>query len=1432
MAQQVGTPISLVALSNEELIHLWRVEEEPNSRNRIVGEVKKRKLFPDDEDNSSSGSLYPDVDDPNFVSRLLKKSEFADTYSPPLSAEESSCTSGTDFEVTPVQRFVANFLHPRTPYMSALLYHGVGVGKTCAAIQTAEAYLDVYPRRKVIIVAPPTIQAGFYRTIFDVENLRIGVGEALNSATGCTGDSYLRITGLINERNKEVIEKDIKKAIKSRYEFYGYLQFRNYIRSITSKVSKKGSEDDIRLREIDALKREFNYRLLIIDEAHNLRDVSSTGVVEDEEDTDTVGTEDEKEEAKAGKLLTPYLNQLLDSTDGMKLLLMTATPMFNSVLEIVHIFNLLLRNDKKATITQNQIMDLQGNLITGAEEIIKPIANAYVSFMRGENPNSFPLRLYPEGMDPRGKPVDRITVDNYPDYIFSVKNDKLIEVTDDSRERMTKLPLVRSESLQGSQSYNVMRALTQAGSKMGSNYMIIDSLLQAGNCVFPLGEESPDSFVGLKGFQNNFIKRGKGVISAKNASWLSEENIRKFSPKMATILQYTKHCQGVGFIYSRFVTAGALLMALILEANGYTMYGRTGLLEQGIQSEGGRQCALCSKREREHASEEHSFVPAVYVLLTGDKELSPNNKASINAARSDRNVKGGIVKVVIGSQIAGEGLDLRFIREVHILDAWFHLNKTEQIIGRGIRYRSHCLIEDIEKRNTTVFLHVLTLQDYENETADLYCYRSALLKAILAGQVSRALKIFAVDCNLRKDVTVLSGLGTRIQKDSQGQERNGSGDGILIDDMPYTAMCDWMECQYTCQPDVPINVETSNNSTYNAFSARYRETKIQKIIQKLFAQQAYYSKDDLEKILIDTGSPRVAINLTLQGILNNRLFRVTSGSREGYIIYKNGYFLFQPEVYKNTSIPLAIRTMDFPIRRDEFTPALKDKPVIEVVEDKEVESMSKDLWKHLVKWVNDVLSGKFTRIGIEIERHIEVYTTELSQQSKSYTDKLGMIVFLSKRIVDKDMLRSVILEYLWDEWLDAATQLSYYNSKDEEILNIATENITRSGSYEAFRYIDSQTNILKYICEDGQPCPAGVVDAFSKTDEPIKGVKAVQGKTGFMYGFVVPKTGNMVFKTHNPHKEGEKVSGGQECGNVASKDYVNKLKSISSEIIKQDVPITDFDEKNFYMKADRAENKKSIEISNSTQGCTLLNLVLRFMDKLNVDGKRWFFRPVSAYYSGHLGRITQEAKKTVKTEKKALKNDVKKQVKEEKKKPVATVTKKASTFTFKPKKTVVEVQAPVEAVQAPVEAVQAPVEAVQAPVEAVQAPVDAVQAPIEAVQESVSDTNEDELDELDEIDEVTNLPPKPIFVRKQPNNGLGQNPLNAIEANPEPTRIRGNGLGENPLNAIQVTTQPTPMFVRKELTPVAPLVIDENDEVEVKVPVPQKPMSRFKFVKK
>ena len=138
------------------------------------------------------GGLYPAIEDPQFISRLLRKTEFAETKSDDFDPNSNPCEGGPEFELTPVQEFVSNFMSPRTPYMSCLLYHGVGVGKTATAIASAEAYLDMFPRRKVFIVCPRAIRSGFKRTIFDPKGVTIGQGDAANIARGPTGDTYLR----------------------------------------------------------------------------------------------------------------------------------------------------------------------------------------------------------------------------------------------------------------------------------------------------------------------------------------------------------------------------------------------------------------------------------------------------------------------------------------------------------------------------------------------------------------------------------------------------------------------------------------------------------------------------------------------------------------------------------------------------------------------------------------------------------------------------------------------------------------------------------------------------------------------------------------------------------------------------------------------------------------------------------------------------------------------------------------------------------------------------------------------------------------------------------------------------------------------------------------------------------------------------------------
>jgi hypothetical protein len=1248
--------MSLVGVNDEELVRMWNAELNTASRARIVAEMEKRDLFPKDyvDKITADGGLYPDSEDPNFISRLLSKAEFADTASAPFDIAENPCQAGPDFEVTPVQRFVANFMHPNTPYMSMLLYHGVGVGKTCAAIQAAEAYLDVYPRKKVIIVAPPNIQPGFIRTIFDPERLVIGKGDQLNKMNGCTGDTYFRLTGTGLTREKDDILRRVRNAIKRRYEFFGYLQFRNKIREIIKTVSTVGTEEEVRFRQIDALKKAFNYRMLIVDEAHNLRDVGGTAIkgilgsngeeLDDVEDTDTVGTAEEQAEAKAGKQLTPYLRQLVESTDGMKLLCMTATPMFNSVLEIVFLFNLLLLNDKKASISMDKLLNEKGELVEGSDLILRCVASQYVSFMRGENPNSFPIRLLPQG-------ELRLTPEAYPDLALSSAGKD--RVPEEQKVATCRLPLVVSAATEISHAGETMIALTKSEvSAYGTRYNATNTLLQAGNCVYPVDSDDYKQRVGVKGFQNAFVKEGKS-FRAVETEWLMADNLQYYSPKAATVLKSIKGAEGVCFIYSRFVISGALFLAHCLEANGYTAYGRSErYLANGIISPGGRQCALCPLREEEHAGAPHgAFVPAKFVLLTGDKDLSPKNKEAIDAARGEKNVDGGIVKVVIGSQIAGEGLDLRFIRENHIFDAWFHLNKTEQIIGRAIRFCSHSLIADKEKRNTTVYLHVLTLPETNMETADLQAYRTALAKAVLVGKVSRKMKLFAVDCNLRKEVTVLSGLPCRVQVDAQGVRRTGTqgdaecqatgrGEGILVDDMPFTAICDWMECETDiakrCIPNITIDLESADDSTYSTFSAQYRETQLQRFIRNLFSRQPYYNAEELVGLLQETGVPQAAIDFTLQHIINNRMFRIRSGSREGYILYKNRYFIFQPDVYKDTTIPLALRIADFPIKRDVFTPKPipREVPVMNEVK-KAAETAQQvlkkegqlEFWGHLMRWLDNVSSGRQTTVGIDIESKLELVVSNKAVRDV-LLDKLTGIIIMKKKMADGNLFRQIVREYFWDEWVDEPTQLFFLQKAEDQFRDIAEENILTSGAIKAYRFVNGQTNMLDYFC-DGAPCNPAIQDAFEESkDDPVKNRDNTLATTGNTYGFIVPKAGPMVFKTHLARVNlSEKFKGteGKECVIVsASSEYFKKLIETGKDLVKYGHDAMGLDKDHLYAQD---------EIVNNKRACTVLELTLRYMDKLKLGGKRWFFRPLAAYYSGHRGKITQEARKIIESSK-------------------------------------------------------------------------------------------------------------------------------------------------------------------------------------------------------
>ena len=1234
------------SVTNPELINLWDTTVNFEERDKILIELQRRNLFPSSALSKweyESGA-YPDIKDPEFLQKLLAKREFAESLQTTWKPRTDPCEDDSTFEVTPVQRFVSNFMSPKTPYMSALLYHGVGVGKTCAGVQIIEAWLEVYPRNEVFLVAPPTIQQGFFRTIFDKSKVIIGEGNEPNSASQCTGTTYMKITNTLYERDINKIEKAVNKAIRRRYKVFGYISFANFIRDTLKGIPIEASDELKAQLKKDKIRKKFSGKMLLIDEAHNLRDIV-------EEDEIGAVTKSEESDSAGGKILTPYLRDVLMYSEGMKLCMLTATPMYNSYKEIIYMLNMLLMNDKQATITESDIFDRDGNITEKGNRMLSYISQRYVSFMRGENPISFPVRLFPTAV-----PV----LATYPTL-----NPRSVVIPEAEKIFYTHLPIVpimlKGDTLKASLAF--MNALPAGGS--GLSTVALDKLIHAGNFIVPATDETAGDTV--EAFRARTDINGLGTVFSKESSggevryrakqeggakWLGLGELHNYSPKFEFLINRIKTAEGCIFVYTRFVNGGALPLALALEANGYLPYGRkSGILANGPQTPGGKQCALCSKREKEHGigpAQAHDFTPAYYGLLTGDISLSPRNEQTIRAQRDFNNAEGTNIKIMIGSQIASEGVDLRFVRETYIIDSWFHLNKTEQILGRAIRYLSHCALPK-EKRNNTVYLLAAQLPEeggretsnleglplksingHETsnleglplksisggangrETADLYSYRIGFKKAVLVGKVTRIMKVAAIDCNLNNQAIIIRGQPSITEIDAQGNVRRD----VDINDMPFTAVCDWIEtCNYECKPKIDVTALTIDNSTYDEFAARWRVNRMKERIRTLFKEQPYYQSEDLWNMFTDI--PRIAVVDLLTDIIDNKNFQVSHNNLSGYIRYCNGYYIFQPNVYLDLTIPLSIRVAKFPIKRDLFAPLEYEEPEIE--EEQEAINTTKsieDIWSAIIEWCQQLsMSAKYLKPPSEIEQRIVEVSHDDMELIEKYRQILEMIEwfhisFQKSSSKNSEAFRKTLLFYFWDEWLTFQEQTFLVYSTSLNVLECIRENQYLLGRILVNRFIDPKRNEIQFICE-GESCLKSVVDEIKRDSSDLLRITLNNKTTGGPYGFVVPKNGDIVFKTADPPYEGSKVNRGKECGNVSTMTgHISNLVEIG-DILKA-TGKSDFDLNRGIILGTR-------KIKNSTRACTLLNLLIRYLDADMINGKRWFFRPVLAFYTGHKG---------------------------------------------------------------------------------------------------------------------------------------------------------------------------------------------------------------------
>ncbi len=223
----------------------------------------------------------------------------------------------------------------------------------------------------------------------------------------------------------------------------------------------------------------------------------------------------------------------------------------------------------------------------------------------------------------------------------------------------------------------------------------------------------------------------------------------------------------------------------------------------------------------------------------------------------------------------------------------------------------------------------------------------------------------------------------------------------------------------------------------------------------------------------------------------------------------------------------------------------------------------------------------------------------------------------------KAAFKKLAMEFAWDEEVmpNEQKQLLTEATVHPIVKQVASQNFLESGSVSAVRYLNMISLKLDYLCRgaDGSlaPCAPTVISVITRERyDPLKLLTVNKDTTGTLYGFLVPKGEDIVFKTGVPPAPGGKIGRGQECANVSTTtEHLNKLIAMGEILVGvagQDLGLTTAEMLD-------VRNKQKY-LANTNMMCTLLDLILRYMDAMRIQDQRWFYRTVAANITGHLGR--------------------------------------------------------------------------------------------------------------------------------------------------------------------------------------------------------------------
>lgn len=654
-------------------------------------EYKQRDRINKYVDLKINGRLFP-----SFVLKNFKKYKLDEV----LPSGQDPCktnTGETKLELKKYQIFLGQYLDYRSPYRSVLIYHQVGTGKTASAINIYNVLYNYNPQINVFILIKASLRGEW------LDNLKMWLKK----------DEY-------NYRFKNII-------------------FINY----DSPFADRNFLDA--LKNVDSAKKS----MYIIDEVHNfIRNVYSNV-------SSGIG--------RRAQVIYDYIIQDQKENPDTRVVAVSATPAINNPFELALLFNLLrpgifprsenefntlfisggsyqTLSKKTKNMFQRRIMGLV-SYYTGASVpgIYASQTTEYVDVEMSDYQQDI-YNFYEEieakiamrSAGRGGSTVYKTYTRQSANFVFPSISQK---INGENRPRPSKFRLSEREAIKLSEGENI-EGDNKAKNKEISEYLKVVNSYVDGFDRYMNEKNNEDIMENKRTIIKDieiYLEKYKGDYNEFRNGEKEKSKVYELmnmcSAKMTMILFTIMKSPGPTVVYSNYVLMEGLeIFKIYLKYVGFYNYMIKKQFEEGKIG---------------------------YVEFHGGiKKIEDRFKAR-DVFNMTENKYGTLIKILLVSPAGSEGLNLRNVRQIHIMEPYWNEVRITQIIGRGIRQCSHRDLP-LDQRHVNIFRYKSVRPDKLKWTTDQYIEDLARSKEGLIQSFLDSMKEVAIDCGLNKNHNMIS----------------------------------------------------------------------------------------------------------------------------------------------------------------------------------------------------------------------------------------------------------------------------------------------------------------------------------------------------------------------------------------------------------------------------------------------------------------------------------------------------------------------------------------------------------------------------------------------------------------------------------------------------------------------------------------------------